>query len=367
MKRLGTLLFYCHHSRGMGHLVRSLALATELSERFRVVFLSGGKIPAEISLPKNVEFVQLLPVGYASTQNVIVSHDARYTLERALKLRQARIMKVFRRLRPAVLVIEYFPFGRLYLSCELLALLEAARNMKPKSPLTFCTLRDLVEDTSPRQQIMDDLACVLCNHLYDGVLFHSDPGFARLEETFQSRVPLKVPVHYTGFVVPASNHRRQVKDGQNRTNNSKGGSNKTKELRVLVTAGGGRAGGALVSAAVEAYAWHGLGPEVTMTIGAGLFLPREEWKKLKATVSGVKGLRLRRWLPDLESELREASASVSQCGYNTSLALLRSRVPALVVPFKTPTDQEQTYRARKLEKEAAVRQRERSRKKEKAR
>ena len=39
------VLFYCQHAVGMGHLVRSLALAGALARRFRVVFLSGGRVP----------------------------------------------------------------------------------------------------------------------------------------------------------------------------------------------------------------------------------------------------------------------------------------------------------------------------------
>ena len=40
---LPTLLFYCQHSLGIGHLTRSFALAAALAQRFRVVFLNGGR------------------------------------------------------------------------------------------------------------------------------------------------------------------------------------------------------------------------------------------------------------------------------------------------------------------------------------
>ena len=39
------LLFWCQHSLGLGHLVRSLALAEALRERFDVVLLNGGRFP----------------------------------------------------------------------------------------------------------------------------------------------------------------------------------------------------------------------------------------------------------------------------------------------------------------------------------
>jgi predicted glycosyltransferase len=64
---------------------------------------------------------------------------------------------------------------------------------------------------------------------------------------------------------------------------------------------------------------------------------------------------LHRFVPDLGERLRSASASVSQCGYNTVLEVLRARVPALVVPFADEREDEQTRRAIRLERLGAVR------------
>ena len=36
------LLFYCQHSVGLGHLMRSYALCDRLAERFRVVLIAGS-------------------------------------------------------------------------------------------------------------------------------------------------------------------------------------------------------------------------------------------------------------------------------------------------------------------------------------
>ena len=46
---------------------------------------------------------------------------------------------------------------------------------------------------------------------------------------------------------------------------------------------------------------------------------------------------------------------MSQCGYNTTLDLLRTGVPALVVPFAEGGEDEQTRRAERLERLGAVR------------
>jgi len=74
-----------------------------------------------------------------------------------------------------------------------------------------------------------------------------------------------------------------------------------------------------------------------------------------ANFTWKQGLSLLRSVPDLSVELRNASASISQCGYNTAMDILRSRVPALVVPFSGEKQDEQINRARRLEHLGALR------------
>ena len=59
-------------------------------------------------------------------------------------------------------------------------------------------------------------------------------------------------------------------------------------------------------------------------------------------------------MPDLGAELAEARASISQAGYNTALEVVASGVPALLVPYATPEEDEQSRRARRLERLGAV-------------
>jgi predicted glycosyltransferase len=122
---------------------------------------------------------------------------------------------------------------------------------------------------------------------------------------------------------------------------------------VVVSAGGGRVGAPLLRAATAAHRL--LGGSVDTKLVAGPFLPEDEWSSLVAMSSGVEGLVLRRTVPDLGAELARTSASVSQCGYNTALDLVRSGLPALVVPFVAPGEDEQTQRARRLARLGAIR------------
>ena len=177
--------------------MRSYALCAALSERFRVVLLCGGALPEGIRPPAGVEIVALPALGVGPSGG-FVSHDPRYTLEQAWAERSERILATFRRIRPAAVLVELFPFGRAKFARELVPLLEAARAAGAR---TACSVRDILVSSRRNQQRFDDRAGALADAHLDTVLVHSDPRFARLEETFSPATPLQVPVRYTGFVV----------------------------------------------------------------------------------------------------------------------------------------------------------------------
>ena len=144
-----------------------------------------------------MQVLALPPLGVGAAGG-FVSHDPRYTVEQAWAVREERILAAFRAVRPVAVLVELFPFGRAKFARELVPLLEAAR---AAGALTACSLRDILVSSRADQQDYDDRAAAIANAHLDAVLVHSDPGFARLEETFAPRRPLRVPVHYTGFVV----------------------------------------------------------------------------------------------------------------------------------------------------------------------
>jgi predicted glycosyltransferase len=120
---------------------------------------------------------------------------------------------------------------------------------------------------------------------------------------------------------------------------------------VLVSAGGGIVGAELFRAAVDAYPRLGGLP---MRIVAGPFLPEAHWQDLCARAAVHPGIMLIRHVSDLAAEMRAARCSVSQCGYNTALDIVAAGVPALVVPYRTDTENEQQHRAQRLAALGAV-------------
>ena len=325
------LLFYCQHSVGMGHLIRSLALVRELSTRFDVTFVSGGRLPRGVRLPEGVRCTKLPPIGMDRSGRLI-SHDKRRSVERALVERTRMLIDTFRALRPRVIVIELFPFGRRKFAGELEPLLDEARAGGAGKTLVYCSLRDIL--VSRENPDHDARAAQILNRCFDGVLVHSDPAFARLEESFTGAIADDVRVLYTGFV-----HGRNA--GPARPTLRPG--------TVVVSAGGGLVGEPLLRCALDAHALLPLFSRPPLTLVAGPFLPQSAWSALRAVAGGRSRVYLRRSVPDLGLELAHAAASVSQCGYNTAMDLLASRLPALVVPFGDGAEDEQAKRAGRLE------------------
>ena len=331
------ILFYCQHSLGMGHLIRSLALAESLAERFHVMLLNGGRLPKGVVIPPGVQVINLPPLGIDEA-NQLVSHDKRISVERALDRRKKMIRTCFDNLRPAVILLELFPFGRKKFAGELRPLLEAAHSNETRS-LIVCSLRDILVSDRVNQQKHDDRAATLANQFLDLVLVHSDPSFAHFDESFHPSIPLKVPVMHTGFVVPR--HRSTAKSEKPRK-------------RIVVSAGGGLVGEPLLRVALDALSHFENDPEVEMKIIAGPFFPDEAWNALRIAARGKPHLSVVRHVSNLCEELEGAAVSISQSGYNTCLDILRAGVPALLVPFARGNENEQEKRALRLERLGAA-------------
>ncbi len=325
-----TLLFYCQHSIGMGHLTRSFALTQALVQDFRVVFLNGGPFPPGLRSPTGVEIIDLPPLGMVDGHN-LVSRDVRFDVEEAKRLRRDLVLTAFNQANPAVLLIELFPFGRKKFAFELLPLLKVAcRRVRP--PLVMSSVRDILVNARPDRQHHDDRARWITDRYFDAVLVHSDPLFARLEESFSPRTQLSVPVFHTGFVLPDRAQTRTVERGKH----------------VLVSAGGGMAGYPLFRTALDAHDVLWRDNKIPMRLVAGPFLPEEHWNELLRAGESRPALELIRSVPDLCWEMRQAAVSVSQCGYNTSMDILSSNVPAVVVPYAEGREDEQLNRAERL-------------------
>jgi predicted glycosyltransferase len=324
------LLFYCQHSLGLGHLARSLRLAEGLTDRFDVRLLNGGRFPAGTAAPAGVDVLNLPPLGH-DDRNELVSRDPAYTVEEACRRRTELLLAALADARPAVLLIEMYPFGRRKFEFELVPLLDAAAALGPARPKVVCSLRDILVQRPIGQDKHDERAVTRLNASFDAIIVHADPAFARLEESFHPVIPLRAPVHYTGFVAPPA--PTPVPDRQS---------------RLVVSSGGGMVGEPLVRAAVEVHRDLFIRTGLRTTVVAGPFLPEPVWDWLRDEATQSPVLEAVRRVDDLAGEIARSALSLSQGGYNTTMDLLRAGTPAVVVPYADRSETEQTIRTARL-------------------
>ncbi len=169
-----------------------------------------------------------------------------------------------------------------------------------RSPPAACATSSSARAPTSRRH--DDRAAALADAHLDAVLVHSDPAFARLEETF-------APRRAAARAGPLHRLRRPRRRTERRS---------ARGEHVVVSAGGGLVGEPLLRAAAEAQPEAG----VPLRLIGGPLLPDAAWER------AARARRARRSScgarsPDLGAELRGARASVSQGGYNTALEVVR--------------------------------------------
>lgn len=332
------VLFHVQHLLGIGHWRRAAAIARSLANAgFEVTVLSGG--PAEaLAAAEPFEIVQLPPAQAADASfKAIVDADGRPINEGFRARRRSLVLAAYARVRPQILLIESFPFGRRAFRFELLPLIEAAKAATPR-PAILASVRDVLVARSDPARVREIVAMV--ERDFDWVLVHGDPALIPLEASFPAAAGLAAKLRYTGYVCePATAAADAAGSGASGTG------------EVLVSAGGGAVGMALFRAALAARPLSSLAAAPWRLL-TGPHLPPADYAELSAMLD--EGIVLERFRPDFPSLLRRCALSISQGGYNTTLDIVQAQARAIVVPFASRSETEQSMRAELLARRGAL-------------
>ena len=308
---MSRVFFHVQHLLGIGHVRRAAVLARTLAASgFDVLVVSGGA-PLPLDLGR-ARLHQLPPVRARDAGLRELSRLDGTPLDEAFKTGRTRqLLELFRAEQPDVLITEQFPFGRTQLRFELLPLLEAARSRSPR-PLIVASVRDIVRRSVSPQRVQETLELL---NSFDLVLIHGDPTLIGFERSFAGWPAIRERAAYTGYVSDVVSAPGDA--GRN---------------EVVVSVGGGAVGGPLLDAAVAAR--------------SRTTLADRTWRLLGASKAGCSdGLIAEPARSDFTALLRNATLSISQAGYNTVVETLRCADRAVLVPFGTARETEQTDRA----------------------
>ena len=318
------VFFYVQHLLGIGHLARASHVADAMVRaRMQVTVVTGGAPVAGFPGP-GVAHVALPEIRAGDAGFSGLTDAAGTPVDDAFKTnRRDLLLAAYHAARPDVVMIEAFPFGRRQVRFELIPLLQAihAETLRPR---VVASVRDILQERAKPGR--DEETVTLARMYFDHVLVHGDPAFVRLEDTFPFAAELADMTLYGGIVaapLPAPAPDR---------------------FDIVVSAGGGAVGAALLNAAAGAIDL--LPGNLTWCLIGGINMPEADFAALQARIPARATLtRFRR---DFGGLLRNVTLSVSQAGYNTVCDALTAGCRSLLVPFAAGGETEQTLRATRL-------------------
>lgn len=339
----GRVLFYVQHLYGIGHLKRASAIAYAMARDGLAVTVAHGGAPVPGMAWPGVDLVQLPSAAIRGGDfSQLIDETGRDADETWRARRAQALADLAERVQPHAVLFELFPFGRRQFRFELLPLIETLRARSPR-PAILSSVRDILvrSPKAGREREAADLVA----EVFDEVLVHGDPAFAPFEASFGEAARIAAQLRYTGYVssdLSALEAAAPVHDPEG----SGAG-------EIVVSAGGGAAGGPLWTGLLAA---HRLSEarRLPWRLIAGPRLGEAAYDALVAEAAkaaaepGSGPVSVERFRSDFPAVLRRAALSISQGGYNTTIDLLATGVPAIVVPIGEEEETEQTERAQRL-------------------
>ena len=321
------VLIHVQHLMGIGHQSRAALIARSLVRAgAEVTYVSGGFPVPGLDL-EGAGFVQLPPARVADSHyRGLVDEELRPVSDAWRHERRDRLIRVLEERRPEVVVTETFPFGRRLLRFELLPLLDWVATRGPSARLVS-SVRDILE--RPTKPEREREALELARSRYHRVLVHSDPTLVPFGASFPFAREMEDRIDYTGYVAR-----------EDRPEEGEAGRDE-----IIVSAGGGRVGEALLRAAIGARSRsRHAGRKWRILVGHDL--PEAGLRRLRE--EAPEGVRVERNRRDFLHLLARCRASISQAGYNTVTDIIRAGARAVLVPYAEAREREQTLRAEVL-------------------
>lgn len=321
-----SVLIAVTHLLGSGHLVRAANLARSLARTGFSVTLASGGMPLRAMGGEPFAFVQLPVTRTEGTDFRTLLDEAGQPIDLERKTaRIAMLEELAARLRPDVVIVEHFPFGRRQLAEEFLALIAAAKAARTEA-LVLSSVRDVLVTPRPDRiaEAEERIAA-----MFDAVLVHGDAGFLPLDQSWPVGEGLAGKLRYTGYLADD----RPVGTVQ-------------ENAEIIVSGGSSAAALPLFACAVAAARLDRSGRRWRLLAGRGM----AEADLALLAAEAVDKVVIERARPDFPALLAGCAVSISQAGYNTVLDLVAARRPAIVVPFDAGNETEQTVRAEAMER-----------------
>jgi predicted glycosyltransferase len=317
------VLIYSHDSYGLGHLSRCRTIANALvaaDEHLSVLIISGSPIVGSFDFRARVDFVRV-PGVIKLRNGEYDSLNLRIDVGQTIRMRETIIRDTAEIFQPDMFIVDKEPLG---LRGEVGPTLEL---LKSRGTHLVLGLRDVMDEPTklaPEWQRKKVLPAL--RNLYDSIWIY---GLPQLNDPLAGiNLPKSVrrKIVYTGYL-----HRSLPTEGD-----VPAVARDLPEPYILVTAGGGGDGAALVDWVMRAYE-HDPRIPYTAIVVFGPFMQPEAREAFRHRADKLGGkVRTVTFEANLGSLMAGASGVVAMGGYNTFCEILSFDRKALIVPRTRP-------------------------------
>ena len=331
------ILMYSHDTYGLGHIRRTMAIASQLrGPHINILILTGSPIVGRFTFPEQVDFVRI-PGMIKKTNEEYLPLSIKIDPKHALNIRKNIITATAKAFQPNLFIVDKEPLG---LKKEVLPTLKWIRRNLPRTK-TILGLRDIMDDAaSVKRDWQQKGVYEILDKLYSEIWVYGIRKFYDPVQEYAISEATSRKMHFTGYIprkVSDDKAVRQIKKEQRLNKNDK---------LVLVTIGGGGDGYNVMDTFLTMLESEMSSPPFKSVLITGPFMPRKKRMEIfdRARRLGVRTYRFYR-----KMEKIQAAADLVICmgGYNTICEVLSQGTVSLIIPRETPR-KEQLIRAQVL-------------------
>lgn len=337
------ILMYSHDTYGLGHIRRTMAIASHLlGPRINILILTGSPIVGRFSFPEQIDFVRI-PGMIKKTNDEYLPLSIKINVQHALDIRKNIITATAKTFQPHLFIVDKEPLG---LKKEVLPTLQWLRRCRPDTR-AILGLRDIMDDAETVKKDWEDKKVYQhLENLYSEIWIYGIREFYDPVTEYNISETISRKMHFTGYIprkIPNKETVRHFKKEIGLKNDQK---------LVVVTTGGGGDGYRVMDTYLSTLESYTDSESFKSVLITGPFMPKQERRDVFRRARKL-GLRTYHFYRQMEKVFAAADVVVSMGGYNTLCEILGQGTVSLVIPRETPR-KEQIIRARAFNRQNLV-------------
>jgi predicted glycosyltransferase len=333
------IMMYSQDGFGLGHMRRTTSIARQIISTRPdacVLTLADSRLGQFFETMPNHDYVKLpsvVKVGPGAWRAV----NMPLPFEEVHAMRKELIRSAVLSFRPDVLLVDHMPHGAMG---ELLPALEAIRVTGADTRVVL-GLRDILDAPDIiRQRWQLEGAYDAIERYYDMVLVYGEREIFDMAAQYGFSPTITERMRYSGYICTPELARYPGRARSKYLANTAPGTK-----LIVVMAGGGADAYPMMQTCLDAFPAIRAQQPAVMLLNTGPFMPTEQRRELQIRARSIPGVHVAISVNDTLSYLDAADLVVAMCGYNTTMELLRSGSPAILIPRAGPSA-EQLTRAR---------------------